>query len=1053
MGMSFTHLHVHTEWSLLDGACKVKELCRLAKQYGMDSLAITDHGSMYGVVKFYQECLEVGLKPILGCEIYVARGSRKTRSGGTSDKPFHLVLLAKDQVGYVNLMKIVSRGFLEGFYYRPRADWEVLSQHSKGLVALTGCLDGEVPYYVANGPGGKAEESLGRYLDIFGRGNVFLEIQRNGAPGQGRVNEGLVTLSKSMGVPLVATNDCHYLTRSDAVYHDILLAIQTGTDLKDPNRLSFSGDQFYVKTPDEMKALFHDLPQAVDNTLAISEMCDVRLDFEAIHLPEYPLPPDVTAESHLRKMSIEGLRGRMGGRVDRVSEARLERELDMIVRMGYSSYFLIVSDFVRHAKSKGIAVGPGRGSAAGSLVAYSLGITNIDPVQNDLVFERFLNPERVTMPDIDIDFQDDRRDEVIEYVREKYGDDRVAQVITFGTMAARAVVRDVGRALGLPYGDVDKVAKMIPNQLGITIEKALEMVPELEELKRGDGKELLEAALKLEGMPRHSSVHAAGIVIGKGPLWEAVPLARTGDGGATTGYPMEDLESLGLLKMDFLALRTLTVMKKTVDLVTADGVSLDLDTLPADDRKTYAMLDKGNSVGVFQLESSWVRDFLKELRPREFKDLVATVALCRPGPMQQIPQFIKARFGKPEYLHPVLEPVLKETYGVLVYQEQILKIASHVAGFTMSQADVLRYAVGKKKRDLMVTMEQKFIRGARERGLSGDVAQRIFDLVLKFADYGFNKNHAAPYALIAYQTAYLKANYPGHFMAALLSSVAGVWDKVGIYLHEAKDLGLEVLGPDVNKSDLEFSVQGPAIRYGLSGIKNVGHLLAKGIVAERDRRGPFSSLQDLVTRLDGRLLTKRAAESLIQCGACDCFGTRYYNLEGLEEALKMRSAAHRNQLSLFGAPSDGPVPRGQPQLFGPPGDREVSLDVRLSWERELLGMYFSGHPLQKYKKVLKEHTTPITELESVQDKGWVSVGGSLLSSKKVRTRAGQEMCFATLQDDFGSVEIIVFPRLWQRVKGFMANDSVLIVHGTVEQQEDTRRVLANDVVPADRFLL
>lgn len=1045
--MSFVHLHVHTEWSLLDGACKIKDLCSRTRELGMDSLAITDHGTMYGGVQFYQACQGVGIRPIIGCEVYVARESRNVRTGGTADRPFHLVLLAKDDTGYRNLMKIVSRGFLEGFYYKPRVDLEVLNEHSKGLLALTACLDGEVPWYLANGLPGKAAESLGRYLDVFGQGNVFLEIQRNAVPGQEKINAGLVELSRRMKVPLVATNDCHYLDRSDAKYHEILLAIQTGTTLEDPRRLTFPGDEFYLKTPQEMEAVFYDLPDAVSNTLRIADMCHVKLEFNQVRLPEYPLGPGLTPASFLRELATQGLEARTCGKIGSLQRERLEHELQMIERMGYSSYFLIVSDFVNYARSQGIAVGPGRGSAAGSLVAYSLGITNIDPIQNDLVFERFLNPDRVTMPDIDIDFQDDRRDEVIEYVRRRYGKDRVAQVITFGTMAARAAVRDVGRALGLPYGDVDRIAKMIPYQPGMTIEKALEMTPELSQMRTGDFGDLLEAAMELEGMPRHSSVHAAGIVIGKGPLWDSVPLARTGEGAITTQYPMEDLESLGLLKMDFLALRTLTVVQKTVDMVNRGCGSLDIDNIPLDDRKTYHMLAGGESVGVFQLESSWVRDFLKELKPAEFKDIIAAVALCRPGPMEQIPEFIRARFGEPEYLHPVLEPVLKETYGVLVYQEQILKIASHVAGFTMGQADVLRHAVGKKKRDLLITMEEKFIEGACQKGLPLDTAHRIYDLILKFADYGFNKNHAAPYALVAYQTAYLKANYPGQFMAALLSSVAGIQGKVGVYLQEARRLGLDVFRPDVNRSDTEFSVQGDGIRYGLGGIKNVGQGLARALVAERTARGLFSSLEDMAARLDGKQLTMKALESLIQCGACDCFGTRYWNLEQVDKVMKARPVFARNQPSLFG---DGDVAFSGRQAKQT--EQEVSLDVRLSWERELLGMYLSGHPLEKYKEALRLYALPIADLDTVQDKGEVTVGGSVTSLKRVRTRTGQEMSFVTLEDDFGSVEVIVFPRLWQRVRGFLVMESVVFVQGTLEEQEDTRRVLANNVVEAETYL-
>jgi DNA polymerase-3 subunit alpha len=749
-------------------------------------------------------------------------------------------------------------------------------------------------------------------------------------------------------------------------------------------------------------------------------------------------------------MAQKGLTARRGGGPDPVREQRLTQELAMIERMGYSSYFLVVHDFVSYAKGRGIWVGPGRGSAAGSLVAYCLGITNTDPVEYDLVFERFLNPERVTMPDIDIDFQDNRRDEVIQYVRERYGEDRVAQIITFGTMAARAAVRDVGRALVLPYGEVDRVAKLIPYQIGMTIDKAMESVPELKEMaaSREDIGKVLDIAERLEGMPRHSSIHAAGIVIGKGPLWDYVPLARTQEGDVVTQYAMEDLEALGLLKIDFLALRTLTVMQRAVSLVgEAAGRPFDLDAAPLDDPKTYDMLSRGDAMGVFQLESSWVRDFLKELKPKALSDIVATVALCRPGPMQQIPEFLRARSGKPKYLHPALEPILKETYGVLVYQEQILQIAAAVAGFTLGQADILRRAVGKKKKELLIQSEEAFMKGAASRGIPDTVASLVFDLILKFANYGFSKNHAAPYALIAYQTAYLKANYPMEFMAALLSSVAGIQDKVGIYLEETRKMGLGVLGPSVNDSLVEFSVEGKSIRYGLGGIKNVGYTLAHAIVDERHAHGRFSSLEDLGARLDSRHLTRKALESLVQCGACDALGTRYSNLDKIESVTGQRPRHVQNQVSLFGdieppAPIAGPAPDIS-------SAREIPLDARLSWERDLLGMYFSGHPLEKYKEVLAKLATPISDLDSSSDGKEVTVGGRVSAFKKVVTRSGDEMVFATVEDDFGAIEVIIFPKLWARVKSAFAKEMVVVVQGNLEEQEETRRILARELLGAD----
>ena len=1092
--MGFCHLHVHTEYSLLDGACRISEVCRAAKSMGMRSLAITDHGTMYGVVNFYNACKAQGLNPIIGCEVYVAKDSRFAKNDGLKDNPYHLVLLAENNEGYRNLMKIVSIGFLEGFYYRPRVDLETLARYSRGIIALTACPEGEVPSLLLQRRPKEARDSLGRYRDIFGKESVFIELQRNGVPGQDLLNEGLVELSKKNGVPLVATNDCHYLSKEDARYHDVLLAIQTATSINDPKRLRFPGDEFYLKSPAEMEKAFSDVPSALANTVFIEERCRVELDFSSIYLPEFPVPEGETAYSYLRQKAIAGLRERLAGRRDPEREIRLEYELSMIEKMGYSSYFLIVADFVSYAKSRGIAVGPGRGSAAGSLVAYSLGITNIDPVEHDLVFERFLNPERVTMPDIDIDFQDDRRDEVIEYVRQKYGKDRVAQIITFGTMAARAAVRDVGRALALPYSEVDRIAKLIPFQPGMTIERALEIVPDLKDaMKRPEVKNLIETALKLEGIPRHSSVHAAGVVIGKGPLWDYVPLAKTQDGAVVTQYPMENLEELGLLKMDFLGLRTLTVIEKTKNLVNEElREPVDLDKIPLNDPKTYEMLSRGESLGVFQLESSWVRDFLKELKPREFKDIVAAVALCRPGPMEQIPEFIRARFGTPRYLHPILEGVLKETYGVLVYQEQILKIASAVAGFSLGEADILRRAVGKKKRDLLVQMEEKFLRGATERGIPESTAREIYDLILKFANYGFNKNHAAPYALLAYQTAYLKARFTPQFMAALLSSVRGDQAKVGVYLEEAKRLGLKVLGPSVNRSKVEFSVEDGGIRYGLGGIKNVGDNLARTILEDRLRRGKFVSLEDLVFRVGSHHLTRKALESLIQSGACDEFGTRFSNLAEIDRVLNQRKRQSENQLSLFGEPlpcsslpegsserpSDfaaaaqvqalfpypEPLPLTDPkrapgagtQDFSDEGKsrasrKEVPLEVKLAWERELLGMYFSGHPLEKYREILRERTIPINELENVPDGSEVRVGGRVSSLKKVTTRAGEEMAFLTVEDEFGVIEAIIFPKLWQRARRFLSKEKVVIIEGNMEEQEEVRRILAKDVTEIDKL--
>ncbi len=1098
---SFNHLHIHTEYSLLDGFCRINELCETARNMGIEALAMTDHGVMYGAVEFYKSCLANGIRPILGCEVYVARGSRLTKDRGTKDDPYHLVLLAETQRGYRNLLKIVSTGFLDGFYYKPRVDLELLSRYSKGLIALTACLDGEVPRLLRQKNMQAASKSLGKYVDIFGKENVFLELQRNGIEIQNKVNAGLVQLSKKHKIPIVATNDCHYLKRSDARHHEVLLAIQTGTNINDASRLRFHGDEFYLKTPDEMIRTFSDLPQAITNTQLIACRCDVKIDLSSTHLPDYPVPHGETADSYLRNVAKTRLIDRLDGNVSAFKRERLEHELKVIADMGYSSYFLVVADFVDYAKKNNIAVGPGRGSAAGSLVAYALGITGIDPVDHGLVFERFLNPERITMPDIDIDFQDDRRDEVIEYVRSKYGSDKVAQIITFGTMAARAVIRDVGRALEFPYRETDKIAKMIPSQPGITISRALELVPDLRRAVENDSIRLLiETAKKLEGMPRHSSVHAAGVVIGKTPLWEYVPLARSQDGAITTQYPMEALEELGLLKMDFLGLRTLTVIQHASNLVTKNyDVPIDVENIPLNDNSTYEMLSKGETLGVFQLESSWVRDFLKEMKPKQFKDIVATVALCRPGPMRQIPEYIKGRFGKPQYLHPALEPVLRETYGVMVYQEQILSIAHKISGFTLAEADVLRRAVGTKDRGLLVKMENQFLEGAVNNGLSRLDARRIWDLILRFADYGFSKNHAAPYALIAYWTAYLKAKYPAEFMAALLSSVRGVQGKVGIYLDEAKRLNIGIKGPNVNYSLTEFSAEinekKPSIRYGIGGIKNVGEGLATQIVNRRREQGKFKSLESFVSRLD-KDLTKKALESLIQCGALDDFGSRYSNLNKVNEVMRLKTTQPDAQVSLFAGDAlpkqELPIPKKQLDLsksthqlslFPELGaetkneihlapmissqeeelgkshphelvheDKEVPIEVMLTWERDLLGMYFSGHPLEKYRGFLKENTTPLGTISQLPDRSRTTIGGRVLSLKKVITKTGDEMAFIMLEDEYDSLEIIVFPRLWQNSKHFLHKDKVVIVKGVVEEHDGLHRLIAQNFVEAEDMI-
>ncbi|MDK2960488.1 MAG: polymerase subunit alpha [Bacillota bacterium] len=1055
MGAGFVHLHVHSAYSLLDGAGRIEELVAAAKRYGMPALALTDHGVMYGCVEFYKAARAAGLKPILGCEVYVAPRSRHERTARVDDNLGHLVLLASNALGYRNLMALVSRAFLEGFYYKPRVDKELLAEYSHGLIALSGCLKGEIPARLAAGDRDGARRVAAEYRDIFGTDNFYLELQDQNLPRQRELNRALVELGRELKLPVVATNDVHYVRPEDSEAHDILLCIQTGKSLHDPSRLRFPTEEFYLKSPEEMEELFSLWPEALRNTLAIAERCNVELELGRLHLPEFPLPPGKTADAYLEELCREGLLRRYG-KPGRIEEERLQLELEVIRRMGFSSYFLIVWDFVRFARERGILVGPGRGSAAGSLVAYVLGITDIDPLANGLLFERFLNPERVSMPDIDIDFADDRRDEVIAYVAATYGADRVAQIITFGTMAARAAIRDAGRAFDLPYGDVDKIAKLVPAEIGVSLESALATSPELAELYEREEwvRRLIDTAKKLEGLPRHASTHAAGVVISARPLIEYVPLQKTGEGVVTTQYPWETIEEIGLLKMDFLGLRTLSVLGRAVRLVKeGHGVDIDLARIPLNDGPTFDLLASGATSGVFQLESPGMRSLIRELKPTELSDLIALVALYRPGPLGSgmVEDFIARKHGrKPvEYLHPLLEPILKETYGVILYQEQVMQIASRLAGFTLGEADLLRRAMGKKKPEVIAAQRERFLAGAEKAGISTETAARVFELMEYFAGYGFNKSHSAAYALLAYQTAYLKAHYPAEYMAALLSSVMEDSDKVALYVEECRRLGLKVLPPDVNRSQVDFSVDEGGIRFGLAAIKNAGRAAMAGIVASRERDGAFRSLADLCRRIDLRSVNKRTIESLIKAGALtDLPGNRAQQLAALDTSLEAAQVYQRERAS--GQALLWDLLPEKTQDVPLPDLPEVTAAELLAWEKEALGFYLTGHPLASRADLLRQVVTAESrELRELPEGTPVVVGGMVTELKRITTKKGEAMAFAALEDLTGVVEVVVFPRIYATARGFLKPDALLLVKGRTARREEEERskILADEVLP------
>ena len=1069
--MAFTHLHVHTEYSLLDGSSKIKELAVRAKELGMDSMAITDHGAMYGVIDFYRAAREAGIKPILGCEVYVAPGSRFDRENvHGEDRYYHLVLLAENNEGYQNLMKIVSKGYVDGFYYKPRVDMEVLKTYHKGIIALSACLAGEVPRFLARGLYEEAKEAVLKYQEIFGRGNYFLELQDHGIPMQRQVNQGVIRLSRELDIPLAATNDCHYINAEDWEAHDILLCIQTGKKVADENRMRYEGGQYYVKSEEEMRELFSYIPEAIDNTAKIAERCNVEIEFGVTKLPRYEVPEGYDSWGYLNHLCSEGFKERYP-EDDGTLKERLEYELGVIKSMGYVDYFLIVWDFINFARSHGIAVGPGRGSAAGSIVSYCLKITNIDPIRYQLLFERFLNPERVSMPDIDVDFCYERRQEVIDYVVEKYGKDQVAQIVTFGTLAARGVIRDVGRVMDLPYSLCDQVSKMVPAELNITLDLALKKNPELKALYDTDEQvhKLIDMSRRLEGLPRHTSMHAAGVVISRTNIDEYVPLSRGSDGTITTQFTMTTLEELGLLKMDFLGLRTLTVLQDAVAMIQKDhGVKLDLDHIDFNDKRVMESIGTGKDDGVFQLESGGMKSFMKELKPESLEDIIAGISLYRPGPMDFIPKYLKGKNDPAAitYTCPQLEHILNPTYGCIVYQEQVMQIVRDLAGYTLGRSDLVRRAMSKKKADVMARERKNFVYGNEEEGVKGcaangideKTANQIFDDMTDFAKYAFNKSHAAAYAVVAYQTAYLKYYYPREFMAALMTSIMDNVTKVSEYILACRNMGIGILPPDINEGVSGFSVSGNSIRYGLSAIKSVGRAVVDVIISEREAGGPFSTLEDFVSRMSNREVNKRTLESFIKSGSLDSLpGTRkqklYVSSELLENKAREKKTVMEGQMSFFDiAPEED---KGNFQVSFPDVG-EFDKETLLAFEKETLGIYVSGHPMEAYQELWQKNVTARTSdfivdedgRTVVEDNSIVVVGGMITAKKVKTTRTSQLMAFVSLEDMVGTVEALVFPKIYEKNKQYLTEDSKVFLRGRASIGDDpVGKLVCEEVIP------
>ena len=1080
--MGFTHLHVHTEYSLLDGSNKIKEYVARVKELGMDSAAITDHGVMYGCIDFYRAAKEAGINPILGCEVYVAPGSRfdKEMQHG-EDRYYHLVLLAENNQGYSNLMKIVSAGFVEGYYYKPRVDLEVLEKYHEGIIALSACLAGEIPRFLTRGLYEEGKKAALRYQEIFGKNNFFLELQNHGIPEQEMVNQQLVRMSSETGIELVCTNDVHYTYAEDAGSHDILLCIQTGKKVQDEDRMRYEGGQYYVKSEAEMAALFPYAPQALENTKKIGDRCHVEIEFGVTKLPKYDVPDGYTSWEYLNKLCWEGLEEKYHPVTEELKE-RLTYELNTIKTMGYVDYFLIVWDFIKYARDNDIMVGPGRGSAAGSIVSYSLGITQLDPIRYQLLFERFLNPERVSMPDIDIDFCFERRQEVIDYVVRKYGKDRVVQIVTFGTMAARGVIRDVGRVLDFPYAQVDTIAKMIPNELNITIDKALKMNPELRNQYEGDEQihYLIDMSKRLEGLPRHTSMHAAGVVISQKAVDEYVPLSRASDGSITTQFTMTTLEELGLLKMDFLGLRTLTVIQNAVKLAQkSEGIELDLSKIDYNDQAVLGMIGSGNCEGVFQLESTGMKNFMKELKPKSLEDIIAGISLYRPGPMDFIPQYIKGKNAPDQITYdcPQLEPILEPTYGCIVYQEQVMQIVRDLAGYTLGRSDLVRRAMAKKKAAVMAKERENFVYGNKEEGVPGciangiseQVANKIYDEMTDFAKYAFNKSHAAAYAVVSYQTAWLKYYYPVEFMAALMTSCIDNPSKVSEYILNCRQMGIQILPPDINRSTGSFSVEDGSIRYGMAAVKGIGKPVMEAIVEERERGGAFSSLKDFCQRLSGKEVNKRTIENFIKAGAFDSLGgTRkqfmMIYVQVMDTVNQEKKSSMTGQMSLFDIMGEEDKKSFEIRM---PDVGEYEKENKLAFEKEVLGVYISGHPLEEYADVWKKNITATTsdfqpmeesEMPKVKDESKVVIGGMITEKTIKYTKNNKVMAFITLEDLVGTVEVVVFPRDYERNAALIETDSKVFIMGKVSAEDDKasklicEKIVSFDQVPRELWI-
>jgi DNA polymerase III subunit alpha len=1056
----FTHLHVHSHYSLLDGLAKIDELLDRAKELGMDSLALTDHGVLYGAIEFYQKARERGIKPIIGCEMYLAPNGLAMKRAKIDDTRHHLILLAKNETGYKNLLQLVSIAHLEGFYYKPRIDKELLKKFSGGLVGLSACVEGEVPSLVLSGKMDEAEKSAREYESILGKGNFFLEIQYHPKfPNQKIANDGVIAISKKTGIPLVATTDMHYVHLADAPIQDILLCVQTNRKVSEQNRMNLMDFELYMRSPEKMAEDFADVPEAIENTMRVAEMCNLEIELGNIKLPRFEVPAKFTPETFLRKLCEEGLQERYGKNLTQLHLDRMEFELSVVEKTGFASYFLIVQDFVNWAKNQGIIVGPGRGSAAGSIVSYLIGITNIDPIKYNLLFERFLNPERVSMPDIDLDFADARRDEVLAYVRQKYGSDHVAQIITFGTMAARAAIRDAGRALGYPYGFCDQTAKFIP--IGMSIRDCIAGVPEVSSLYKSDpaGKKLLDSAARLEGVCRHASMHACGVVITPKPVVNYSPLQyMSGDTEHTvTQYSSSTkssyIEKIGLLKMDFLGLKNLTIIQHALKIIEkTKGAKINIDDIPLDDEKTYELLQKALTTGVFQLESGGMKRYLKQLAPTTFEDVIAMVALYRPGPMDWIPDFIARKNGRKKivYVHPKLEPILKNTYGVAVYQEQVMQISQALAGFSLSEADILRKAVGKKIPELVQKEKSKFIDGCVANGIEKKISEKVFAFIEPFAGYGFNRSHAACYALIGYQTAWLKAHYPAEFMAALLTSDQNDIDRIAIEIEECRVMDIEVLPPDVNESFVTFAAivkpgKKEQIRFGLGAIKNVGKNVANEIVEERKRNGKYVSLTNFVERIQTKDLNKKSLESLAKCGALEALGERNQLLENTEKILNyskdFQKNQNSNQTSLFG---DTGIDIKMPEISLDPAEPAPKM-TRLGWEKELLGLYVSEHPLAEFLDFFRQCSTPISEIDSTLVNSTVTIGGIIDKVKKIFLKSQKSMAFVQLEDASGQkMEAIVFPKTLEKYETLWEEGNIVLVTGKISDKDGTLKVLADE---------